>query len=116
MSYKRRLTAASSRTGPAFSTPENQRRQNGQYRGGSFRTAGEIHGRASACFRRRWDTNETRGRIGDPGLAPGSIIDRMERLPSDPHIDNPLKITNDARKAGLDFRLIDPTAPDFKGS
>src|SRR5260364_167469 len=48
--------------------------------------------------------------------APGSIIDRMERLPSDPHIDNPLKITNDARKAGLDFRLIDPTAPDFKGS
>ncbi len=41
------------------------------------------------------------------------IIDRMENLPSDPRIDNPLKITNDARKAGLDYRLIDPTAPDF---
>jgi hypothetical protein len=27
-----------------------------------------------------------------------------------------LKITNDARKAGLDFRLIDPSAPDFPGS
>ncbi len=47
---------------------------------------------------------------------PDSIIDRTENLPSDPHRDNPLKITNDARKAGLDFRLIDPTVPDFKGS
>ncbi len=44
------------------------------------------------------------------------IIDRMENLPSDPRIDNPLKITNDARKAGLDYRLIDPTAPDFTGT
>ena len=31
-----------------------------------------------------------------------SIIHRMEHLPSDPHIDNPLAITNDARKAGLE--------------
>jgi hypothetical protein len=31
-------------------------------------------------------------------------------------VDNPLKITNDARKAGLDYRLIDPAAPDFEGS
>lgn len=46
----------------------------------------------------------------------GSIIHRMENLPKDPREDNPLKITNDARKAGLDFRLIDPTAPDFEGS
>jgi hypothetical protein len=46
----------------------------------------------------------------------GSIIHRMENLPRDPKIDNPLCITNDARKAGLDFRLIDPTAPDFEGS
>jgi N12 class adenine-specific DNA methylase/predicted RNA methylase len=42
----------------------------------------------------------------------GSIIWRMENLPKDPSIDNPLKITNDARKAGLDFRLIDPDARD----
>lgn len=46
----------------------------------------------------------------------GSIIHRMENLPKDPSEDNPLKITNDARKAGLDFRLIDPDAPDFEGS
>jgi len=46
----------------------------------------------------------------------GSIIHRMENLPKDPRIDNPLKITNDARKAGLDFRLIDPAAPDHEGS
>ena len=44
------------------------------------------------------------------------IIDRMEHLPKDPRIDNPLKITNDARKAGLDYRLIDPDAEDFAGS
>jgi N12 class adenine-specific DNA methylase/predicted RNA methylase len=46
----------------------------------------------------------------------GSIIHRMENLPKDLSIDNPLRITNDARKAGLDFRLIDPDAPDFEGS
>ncbi|MBX4378747.1 hypothetical protein K4H02_27200, partial [Mycobacterium tuberculosis] len=40
----------------------------------------------------------------------------MEHLPKDPRLDNPLKITNDARKAGLDFRLIDPGAGDFAGS
>lgn len=44
------------------------------------------------------------------------IIYRMENLPRDPRIDNPLKITNDARKAGLDFRLIEPAADDFEGS
>lgn len=46
----------------------------------------------------------------------GSIIYRMEHLPDDPSIDNPLKITNEARKAGLDFRLIDPEAGDHEGS
>lgn len=46
----------------------------------------------------------------------GSIIHRMEHLPKDPREDNPLKVTNDARKAGLDFRLIDPHAGDFAGS
>ncbi|MDR2946024.1 MAG: helicase, partial [Candidatus Adiutrix sp.] len=46
----------------------------------------------------------------------GSIIERMEHLPKDPRIDNPLKITNDARKAGLDFRLISPAAPDYAES
>ena len=40
----------------------------------------------------------------------------MEHLPKDPRIDNPLKITNDARKAGLDYRLIDPEAGDYDGS
>ena len=40
----------------------------------------------------------------------------MENLPPDPRVDNPLKITNDARKAGLDFRLINPDADDFEGS
>ena len=45
-----------------------------------------------------------------------SIIYRMEHLPKDPREDNPLKITNDARKAGLDFRLINPEADDFEGS
>lgn len=44
------------------------------------------------------------------------IIHRMENLPFDPRIDNPLKITNDARKAGLDFRLIDPEANDHPDS
>ena len=44
------------------------------------------------------------------------IINRMEHLPSDPREDNPLKITNDARKAGLDFRLIKPDAEDYSGS
>jgi N12 class adenine-specific DNA methylase len=42
----------------------------------------------------------------------GSIIHRMENLPKDPRLDNPLKITNDARKAGLDYRLVNPAAPD----
>ncbi|CAJ0807661.1 hypothetical protein R77560_04607 [Ralstonia thomasii] len=46
----------------------------------------------------------------------GSIIHRMENMPKDPRVDNPLKVTNDARKAGLDFRLINPAAPDFEGS
>ena len=44
------------------------------------------------------------------------IIQRMENLPKDPRIDNPLKVTNDARKAGLDYRLIEPTADDFEDS
>lgn len=47
---------------------------------------------------------------------PGSIIDRMENLPGDASIDNPLVITSDAKKAALDFRLIDPSAPDYEGS
>lgn len=46
----------------------------------------------------------------------GSIIYRMEHLPNDPSQDNPLKITNDARKAGLDFRLINPHAEDHPDS
>ena len=44
------------------------------------------------------------------------IIKRMEHLPKDPRLDNPLKITNDARKAGLDYRLINPESGDYDGS
>lgn len=47
---------------------------------------------------------------------PGSIIDRMENLPPDPRIDNPLNITTDARKCGLDFRLVNPDADDYEDS
>lgn len=50
------------------------------------------------------------------GWTKGSVIDRMEHLPADPRIDNPLKITSDARKAGLDMRLIDPHAADPAGA
>lgn len=45
-----------------------------------------------------------------------SIIGRMENMPKDPSIDNHLKATGDARKAGLDYRLVDPSAPDFAES
>ncbi|MGO1073566.1 Eco57I restriction-modification methylase domain-containing protein [Lysobacter sp. CA199] len=45
-----------------------------------------------------------------------SIIGRMENMPKDPSIDNFLKATGDARKAGLDYRLVDPSAPDFADS
>ena len=40
----------------------------------------------------------------------------MENLPPDPRQDSPLKITNDARRAGLDYCLIEPHADDFAGS
>lgn len=48
----------------------------------------------------------------------GSIIYRMEQLTQshDPKIDNHLKCTSDAKKAGIDFRLIDPNAEDFENS
>lgn len=49
----------------------------------------------------------------------GSIIARMEKLGAgsfDPKADNHLKCTSDAKKAGIDFRLIDPNAPDFEKS
>ena len=55
-------------------------------------------------------------RSPDQGKYMESIIKRMEHLPPDPRQDNPLKITNDARKAGLDFRLVDSHADDFAGS
>lgn len=63
---------------------------------------GQAVYRADGTLQREWN--------------PGSIIHRMENLPKDPRIDNPLKITNEARKAGLDFRLIDPFAEDHPGS
>lgn len=46
----------------------------------------------------------------------GSILHRVDNMPKDPSVDNMLKLTNDARKAGLDMRLIDPSYPDHPGS
>ncbi|MEW5709852.1 MAG: DEAD/DEAH box helicase family protein [Pseudomonadota bacterium] len=50
----------------------------------------------------------------------GSILWKFENLKrltkeTDGKV-NALSITNEARKAGLDYRLIDPNAPDFPGS
>ncbi len=46
----------------------------------------------------------------------GSVVWRMENFNRDPRYNNVLACTTDARKAGLDFRLIDPTADDYKES
>ncbi len=61
-------------------------------------------------------TNCVVERSSEQALYMDNIIYRMEHLPNDPRLDNPLKITNDARKAGLDYRLIDPEADDYAGS
>ena len=60
--------------------------------------------------------NHIAERSVDQAVYMGDIIHRMEHLPSDPREDNPLKITNDARKAGLDYRLIDPESEDASAS
>lgn len=46
----------------------------------------------------------------------GSIIDRMNNLNEDPKRNNILVCTSEARKAALDFRLIDPNALDYEES
>lgn len=46
----------------------------------------------------------------------GTILHRIDNLPDDPSIDNMLKVTTDARKAGLDMRVIDSSAADDPGS
>ena len=46
----------------------------------------------------------------------GLIENRFANMPDDPSVDNPLKATNDARKAGLDMRMIYPELPDVKDS
>jgi N12 class adenine-specific DNA methylase len=43
---------------------------------------------------------------------PGTILYRIDNMPDDPRVDNMLKLTSDARKAGLDMRLVDPRMPD----
>lgn len=43
----------------------------------------------------------------------GSIIYRMEHTSKE---DNMLSCTTDARKAGLDYRMIEPSADDYEGS
>jgi N12 class adenine-specific DNA methylase len=54
------------------------------------------------------------------GYNNGSILWKFEHLKelnkSTKGKVNALSITNEARKAGLDYRLIDPNAPDFKDS
>lgn len=42
--------------------------------------------------------------------------DIRNRIVKDPRIDNMLKVTTDGRKAALDMRLVDPSAPDWPGS
>lgn len=46
----------------------------------------------------------------------GSIIYRMEHQEEDIHRNNLLACTTDARKAGLDYRLINPNAEDYENS
>lgn len=52
--------------------------------------------------------------------APGTIVYRMDNWMAEQKAGNtremPLVITGDARKAGLDFRLIEESAPDWAGS
>ena len=46
----------------------------------------------------------------------GSIVWRMENFKDDPRKNNVLACTTDARKAGLDYRLIDPNMDDYTES
>lgn len=46
----------------------------------------------------------------------GSIIDRMNNWHENPSRNNVLVCTSEARKAALDFRLIDPQANDYQES
>lgn len=46
----------------------------------------------------------------------GTICWRVDHMPTDAREDNMLKLTNDARRAGLDMRLINPSLPDNPGS
>ncbi len=63
---------------------------------------------------------DTLVRLPSVGWNSGSILwkfENLKKLTKDSKGKvNALSITNEARKAGLDFRLIDPAAPDFKGS
>jgi N12 class adenine-specific DNA methylase/antirestriction protein ArdC/phage/plasmid primase-like uncharacterized protein len=56
----------------------------------------------------------------DVKVQPDSILGRFERLReltrSSKGKVNALSLTGEANKAGLDYRLIDPTAPDYPGS
>lgn len=44
------------------------------------------------------------------------LSDRITNMPTDPKIDNMLKVTSDGRKVGLDPRLYDPSLPDEAGT
>ena len=44
------------------------------------------------------------------------LSERIKDMPTDPKIDNMLKVTSDGRKVGLDPRLYDPSLPDEAGT
>jgi len=74
----------------------------------------------------RWPEPKMRGGKPENVIVPRSdeqkaymadVLFRAEHLSGvDPKVDNMLKITSDARKAALDMRLVDPSAPDFSES
>jgi N12 class adenine-specific DNA methylase len=111
------LKAQSEAEGKRFPVPN--------VKGGKPRTSwpSAARSRSSSSASRSRSLNDD----GSPKLnGEGAQVTRGRRAPSstrienlknvkDPREDNMLKITNDARKAGLDFRLVDPSAPDFPG-
>jgi len=78
--------------------------------------------RQAAARGKRWPVPKVKGGKPENLIVPISteqsaymmeIVHRAENLdPRDPQKDNMLKITNDARKAALDMRLIDPGIED----
>jgi N12 class adenine-specific DNA methylase len=73
------------------------------------------HASEAEAISKGWVPNQpTFDSDGNPveNYPPGTILYRIDNMPSDARIDNMLKLTSDARKAGLDMRLVDPAMPD----